>query len=119
MANNDVLKALHELWRAKLHFKLFCAGKTLSPKVKTQFNSYQTRIEWIVNDIKLNHQCSDEIREAINEEWQGDVLTVDSINEKVLQLSPSEREIIETILDAVLAGEEINVVHHKNETNAS
>ena len=105
MANNDVLKALHELWRAKLHFNLFCAG------------NYQNRIEWIVNDIKLNHQCSDEIREAINEEWQGDVLTIDSINEKVLQLRPSEREIIETILDAVLAGEEINVVHHKNEND--
>lgn len=113
-SDNEILKALHDLWRAKLHLKLFVLSENVAnPKVKVQFKGYINKIEYIVNDIKLHPQCSEEIRQAINEEWNSDILTIDSIQEKVLQLTPNEREIVETILDAVIAGEEINVVYDK------
>jgi len=114
---SEILKAIHSLRRAKDNLDVFCLGK-VTPHVKKQFKNYSSKIEWIINDIKCHPQCSQEIRDAINEEWQSDVFTVDAINEKVLKLSPSERESIETIIDCVLIGETINIVYHdKSEKN--
>jgi hypothetical protein len=111
---SEILKAIHCLRKAKDHFDVFCLGAQ-RPKVKMQFKGYSNRIEWVINDIKLHPQCSDEIRAAIDEEWQSDVFVVDAVNEKLLKLSPSERENVETILDCILKGETINIVYDKNE----
>lgn len=118
-SDNEILKALHDLWRAKLHLKLFVLSENVTnPKVKVQFKGYINKIEYIVNDIKLHPQCSEEIRQAINEEWNSDILTIDSIQEKVLKLTPQERDSIETILDCILSGETINIVYNDTDNQS-
>jgi len=107
---SEILKAIHSIRRAKDNFDVFCLG-AVTKDVKKQFLGYSNRLEWIINDIKCHPQCSNEIRNAINEEWQSDVYTIDAIQEKVLKLTPQERDSIETILDCILSGETINIVY--------
>jgi hypothetical protein len=71
------------------------------------FNSYNKKLEWIYKDFKATTLLPEDIRKAIQEEWESDVLIVPDITEKVTLLNPSQRELVDAMIDAMLKGEEI------------
>ena len=47
---------------------------------------------------------------GIKEEWNSDVFCVPAITDKVSVLRPDQREMIEEIIDGMIAGEEVKFI---------
>lgn len=74
------------------------------------FKNYSKKIDWIFNDIITHPFITTEVRIGIKNEIQSDVFAVPAINEKISLLTPDQREIIESTLDAMINGEEVKIV---------
>lgn len=72
---------------------------------------YNTKILWIYKDFVSNPSFNDKVREGVIKEWNSDIFIIDAINNKIGLLAPEKRELIETIIDALLNGEEINIIN--------
>jgi hypothetical protein len=57
------------------------------------------------------------IRDGIRAEWESDVFTTLAIQEKIAKLSPKEREVVETIIDCIIAGDDITVEKSKEDAS--
>ena len=68
---------------------------------------YIDRIFWIYLDFVTNPAFTEKVRNGIRAEWASDVFTIDALNDKIGLLIPQQRELVETITDALLSGEEI------------
>lgn len=106
----EILKFIHNLNKAKLNLEVFLLGD-VNDRAKRKFSQYVKKIDFIITDLKTEPAVSQELREAIDLEYKSDAYCVEAIMEKVLMLTPDERDILENIVDAVIKGEEINIVY--------
>lgn len=68
---------------------------------------YAHKLNWIGKDLITNPLFGDDIVKGVKQEWESDAYSVPAIYEKFSLLDPNKRELIETIVDGLLAGEEI------------
>ena len=71
---------------------------------------YIDRIFWIYLDFVSNPAFTEEVRNGIRNEWAADAFTIDALNDKIGLLSPQQRELVESITDALLQGEEVKIM---------
>lgn len=105
----SLAKSLHFINLAKQYLDDVRRGT--NGEVKLIFNQYIQKCDWILGDLKnrLNQQS----REALAKELEGS-LDMDAIMDKVIHLDNQQIAFIETVIDALIKGEEV-IVEHKNE----
>ena len=105
---SHIIQAFHHLRKADLHFRLMCAESKDGLGSKCS-EKYLKKIDWIKTDFFSIPKFSEEVRAGIRKEWNDDILVVDNINDMITLLSPEKRELVETIIIALLNGEEIKI----------
>lgn len=107
----SLAKSLHFINLAKQYLDDVRRGA--NGEVKLIFNQYIQKCDWILGDLKnrLNQQS----REALAKELEGS-LDMDAIMDKVIHLDNQQIAFIETVIDALIRGEEV-IVEHKNQKN--
>lgn len=105
----NIISAVHCLAQAKAHFESFCREHPAT-KGERLFSGYGKKIEWIYKDIQTIPVLPDTVRQGIKAEWESDVFSVPAIAEKSALLNPEQREMVELMIDAMLAGEEVQIV---------
>lgn len=112
----NIINAIQNLKMAQEQFDDFCRQYPSSQGEKL-FRSYSKKISWIFSDIITHPFLNNDIREGIKNEIQSDVFAVPAIIEMVALLNPDQRELIESTLEAMLAGEEVKIVDIKEINN--
>lgn len=107
MKGSNIVSAIHHLRMAKEFFEDFCR-QYKSSRGERLFGSFIKKIEFIYSEMISYPHLNDEVRDGIRREWNSDVLAVPAMFEKIPLLPPDKREMLETIVDALLNGEEIN-----------
>lgn len=105
MASN-IVSAVHNLRMAKEQFADFQREHPASKGAKL-FRKCEDKVDWVVKDILTNPFLPEEVVQGIKQEWESDVFAIPAIHEKISLLPPDKRELIETLIDAMLAGEEV------------
>lgn len=113
MKGSNIISAIHHLRMAEEHYADFVREFPNSMGARL-FKSYITKIKWIYNDIIVHPHISKEIRDGIKTEINSDIFAVPAINDKIALLNPSQREIIEDTIDAMLSGEDVKIVDIKD-----
>ena len=73
------------------------------------FSDYSRRVKWIFNDIITYPHFDDEVRKGIKYEIESDAFSVPAITERVALLNPDQRQILEDMIEDILAGKTIEV----------
>ena len=102
----NIIGSVHALKQAHDHLISF-RNEHPGTKGAKLAESYLTRINWIVNDLTTHPFLPQVVRDVIKDEWQSDVWAVPAIAEKVVMLEPGQRDNLELLVDALLAGETI------------
>ena len=105
----NIINAIQNLKMAQEQFDDFCRQYP-NTKGYHLFKSYSKRIDFIFTDIITHPYITDEVRDGIRKEIASDVFAVPAIIEKVGLITPEQREIIETTLDAMLSGTEVKLL---------
>lgn len=105
----NVINAVQNLKMAQEQFDDFCRQYPNSQGSRL-FGSYSKKISWIFSDIITHPFLNNEIRDGIKKEIQSDVFAVPAIIEMVALLTPEQRDLIESTLEAMLAGEVVKIV---------
>lgn len=109
MTGANIISAIQNLKMAQEQLEDFCRQFPNSQGERI-FKNYSKKIDWIFNDIITHPFLTIEVRNGIKNEIQSDVFAVPAIIEKVALLTPDQREIIESTLDAMINGEEVKIV---------
>ena len=104
--SSNIISAVHNIRMAKEHFEDFQREHPASKGSKL-FAMYSGKLDWVVRDLICNPYLPNEVSQGIKQEWESDVFAVTAIQDKVSLLPPDKRELIEDLIDAMLAGEEI------------
>lgn len=115
-AASNIVSGILSIKQAYDHFEVFGLEHPES-KGKQLFSNYGRKLYWIYNDMLTNPLFPEEVRQGIKKEWESDTFIVPAITEKSALLKPEQREIIEMIIDAMLCGEEINIIDNKEIKN--
>ena len=113
MKGSNIVSAIHHLRMAEEHYDDFIREFPGSMGTRL-FKSYIAKIKWIYNDIITHPYITKDVRDGIKDEIQSDVFAVPAINDKIALLNPSQREIIEETIDAMLAGESVKIIDTKD-----
>lgn len=70
---------------------------------------YLTKVRWIFNDFNTDIRLPKDAQEDFKKEINGDLLFFESISQKALDLSETQRSVVENIIDCVLRGEKVIV----------
>ena len=105
---SEIVKFIHHLQRAKLSLEVFLLG-TFNDGAKRKFSQYVKKIDWIITDLKTEPGVDRTLSDAIDLEFNSDVFLLDAVSEKMLLLTPNERDILENIVDEIIKGEEIQI----------
>lgn len=105
---SNIVAGLQHLAMAVQHFESFCLEHP-GTKGAHLFGGYQRKIEWIRKDLLTTNALSQSVRDGIRDELASDPFAVPAIAEKVALLQPKHRDIIEALIDKVIAGEELEV----------
>ena len=108
-ATANIVAGIQSLKMAKEHFEDFQRQYPESKGAKL-FGQYIKKIDWVHTDLLSHPFLGDEVRQGIKKEIESDVFAVPAIQEKVSLLDPAKRDFIETLIDAMLKGEEITIV---------
>jgi len=106
---SNIISAIHHLRMAKEHFQDLqrempdSLGEKMGKK-------YESKVDWIYTDFITNHLFPKEVREGCRNEWESDVFAVPAITDKIALLDPNFRDLLESVIDAKLAGEEISII---------
>ncbi len=113
---SDLVNAIHSVRQAYEHFGSFQRENpgTIGARLMKQ---YCAKLEWIYGDIITYPLFPQVIRDGIRAEWESDVFTTLAIQEKIAKLSPKEREVVETIIDCIIAGDDITVEKSKEDAS--
>jgi len=105
----NIISAIQNLIMAKEQFEDFCRQ---FPETKGEklFKTYSNKLNWIFQDIVTHPFLTEEVRNGIKKEINSDVFAIPAIHEKVALLTPEQRDMIETTLDAMIDGEEVKIV---------
>lgn len=107
----SLAKSMHLINLAKQYLE--DVRREVNSDVKIIFNQYVQKCEWILFDLR--NRLSQENREILAKELEGS-FDMDAIFDKVIRLDNKEITFVESIMDALIRGEEI-IVEHKNEKN--
>jgi hypothetical protein len=105
----NIINAIQNLKMAQEQFEDFCRQYPNSQGSKL-FKKYSDKVNWIFSDLISNPFITAEVRIGIRNEIASDVFAVPAIIEKVALLTPDQRDLIEATLDALLSGEEVQIV---------
>jgi hypothetical protein len=105
----NIINAIQNLKMAQEQFEDFCRQYPNSQGSRL-FKKYSDKISWIFSDLISNPFLTNEVRIGIKTEIESDVFAVPAIIEKVALLTPQQRDMIESTLDAILSGEEVQIV---------
>lgn len=109
MKGANIISALQNLKMAEEHYEDF-RRQYPGSKGAALFKTHIDKIKWIYRDFLTNPHVDDEIRAGIKKELESDVFAIPAICEKVSLLPPSQREIIESTIDAMLDGEDVKII---------
>jgi len=105
---SNIVQGFHHLRKAQLNFEVVKSMSHTTFKRQVQ-STLIDRIE-LLKDNFLTHLSFDfprEVKDGINNEWQSDVLAIDNIYNLLHLLTPEKRELVETIIEALLNNENI------------
>jgi len=105
----NIINAIQNLKMAQEQFEDFCRQYPNSQGSRL-FKKYSDKISWIFSDLISNPFLTEEVRIGIKTEITSDVFAVPAIIEKVALLTPNQRDMIESTLDALISGEEVKIV---------
>ena len=105
----NIINAIQNLKMAQEQFEDFCRQYPNSQGSRL-FKKYSDKVAWIFSDLITNPFLTNEVRIGIKNEIESDVFAVPAIIEKVALLTPDQRDLIESTLDALLSGEEVKIV---------
>lgn len=105
----NIINAIQNLKMAQEQFEDFCRQYPNSQGSRL-FKKYIDKVAWIFSDLITNPFITEEVRIGIKTEIASDVFAVPAIIEKVALLTPDQRDLIESTLDALLSGEEVKIV---------
>ena len=111
-AASNIVSGILSIKQAYDHFEVFGLEHPDSKGSKL-FSHYGRKLHWIYSDMQTNPLLPEEVRQGIKKEWESDSFIVPAISEKSALLKPEQREMIEMIIDAMLCGEEINIIDNK------
>jgi hypothetical protein len=90
---------------ARLYFE--DAGTGTQKEIKAWFQQISHKLNWIIDSVK--YKLNDKQRETFKVEIS-DSLAFESISDKLNKISTSQRLLIETILDGMIAGEDVKIM---------
>lgn len=102
-----IVQGFHYLKKAKLCFEAVRNDSHFSMKNKVDKLCVK-RIDLIKFDFVTSFDFPQIVRDGIRKEWESDVLTNDNIYHQLHLLTPEKRELVETIVIALINGENIN-----------
>lgn len=105
---SNIITSIHHIRIAHYHLKDFIRSNQGSKGAKL-FEGYCSRLEWIYKDLLTHPFLSDLVRAGVKREWNSDCYATDAIKEKVALLEPTQREVLENLIDALLKGEQIQI----------
>jgi hypothetical protein len=108
--SSDIVSAFHCLKQAQHHFTSFKNEMSKGSEGVRLSSIYIKKIEWMYMDFQTNILFSKDVRDGIRQEWASDPFSIPAIQEKISLIKPDQRELIETIVDGFLAGEEISFI---------
>jgi len=108
----NIINAIQNLKMAQEQFEDFCRQYPNSQGSRL-FKKYSDKIGWIFSDLITNPFVTEEVRIGIKNEIASDVFAVPAIIEKVALLTPDQRDMIESTLDALISGEEVKIIDIK------
>jgi hypothetical protein len=73
------------------------------------FLNYSRKVRWILNDIITYPHFDDEVRKGVKAEIESDAFSVPAISEKIPLLNPEQRQMIEELIEDILAGKTITI----------
>ena len=102
--SHSLLKALHHASLSKQYFE--DCGRMYTQGVKHMMSIIAGNLQQSIN--KVRYQLPEELLKEVDKDL-ADSLTVEAVVEKFMLLVPEQREMMERILDLILAGEKIEV----------
>jgi hypothetical protein len=108
----SLAKGLHHINIAKMYFDDIRTGTT--GDVKNIFNQYIQKCNWIIDSMKC--RLTDENRVALKKELD-DSISFEAINDQLVRLDITQRAIIESVINAMVAGEEVKMISDKQSQN--
>lgn len=112
MAGSSVISALHHLRMSKEYLNDFLREHPGS-RADRLFNDYIRRMNWIADSFITHPFLPEMVREGMKKEWNSDVFQITEIGQKIAALNPEQRELVETIIENLLKGEEIQFVNEQ------
>jgi hypothetical protein len=73
------------------------------------FSMYSKKVRWILTDILTFPYFTDEVRLGIKTEIESDAFAVEAIHDKIPLLNPEQREMLEELVEDMLAGKTIEI----------
>lgn len=78
-------------------------------RAAAMFEGYSKKLKWILRDIFTNPHFSDPVRDGMKKEIESDPLTYRAIMERISLLAPGQRDMLEFVIDDMLAGKQIKI----------
>jgi hypothetical protein len=73
------------------------------------FRGYQTKLNWILRDVLTYPHFPDDVRQGLKHEIESDAFAVEAIHDKIPLLNPEQREMLEGLVEDMLAGKTIEI----------
>mgnify|MGYP000039933339 CR=1 FL=1 len=104
ITTESLTKACYHLKLSKEYMDDFYRG--CRQEAKNRASGWVNRLNFVITDVRA--ALTPEARERFDQEiTTGDILFTQSISEKWIQLTPQQRELLETMAEAMIKGEEI------------
>ena len=78
-------------------------------RAAAMFEGYSKKIKWILRDIYTHPHFTEPIRVGMKKEIESDPLTYRAIMERISLLTPDQRNMLEFVVDDMLAGKQIKI----------
>ena len=108
----SVMSAVHHLRTAIEYMDDFVREsnkKGAGSRGAAMFGEYSRKMRWIITDMMTYPHFCQEVRDGFRNELQSDVFAYQSIIQKCALLEPMQREMLDDVLDRILAGETIEI----------
>ena len=100
----SLAKGIHHINIAKQYFEDVRLGT--SGGIKAIFNQYIQKCEWIITNV--THRLKEENKKAIEDELKQSI-TFEAINDKLILLDNEQRDCVESLIDAIINGEKVEI----------
>jgi hypothetical protein len=112
MGGDDIVSAIQHLKMAKDHLESFSRDYPDSIGGK-MFSGFCNKIQWMFDKTSGFPFFSKKVQMSIREEINSDSFATPAIYEKLLNLTPSQRDLIEEAIDAMIMGIDVTIIDTK------